>query len=215
MSNPSNLSCRFLEFDLSGPLVLASGIIGTSAGLMTRAAHSGAAMVTAKSCGPAPRAGHPNPVAFDWDGGLLNAIGLTNPGAEAEVPLLIETRAQLAPLGVPLIATQPIQAVHDMALAGLLTWMWRRGTTPGITTATYFIVYGIGRGIIEIWRGDSSRGVYFGNLLSTSQLLSIGLASRCFSRRIKSDSSASRSVSCPHKTTSELKRPASTAATKT
>ncbi|MCI0405465.1 MAG: dihydroorotate dehydrogenase, partial [candidate division Zixibacteria bacterium] len=38
-------------------------------------------MVTAKSCGPVPRAGHPNPVAFDFGGGLLNAIGLTNPGA--------------------------------------------------------------------------------------------------------------------------------------
>ena len=62
-------------------------------------------MITAKSCGPAPRAGHPNPVAFDWGGGLLNAIGLTNPGAEAEAKLLAETRQQLQPLGVPLIAS--------------------------------------------------------------------------------------------------------------
>jgi len=52
-----------------------------------------------------PRAGHPNPVAFDWDGGLLNAIGLTNPGAEEETPLLAETRRRLQPLGVPLIAS--------------------------------------------------------------------------------------------------------------
>lgn len=100
-----NLTCRFLTFELNTPFVLASGIIGTSATLMVRAARSGAGMVTAKSCGPTPRTGHPNPVAFDFDGGLLNAIGLTNPGAEAEAELLAETRRQLQPLGVPLIAS--------------------------------------------------------------------------------------------------------------
>ncbi len=99
------LSCDFLNFTLKSPLVLASGIIGTSPALLTRAARAGAGMVTAKSCGLAPRAGHPNPVAVDWGGGVLNAIGLTNPGADAEVPLLVETRARLSPLGVPLIAS--------------------------------------------------------------------------------------------------------------
>jgi dihydroorotate dehydrogenase (NAD+) catalytic subunit len=102
--NPK-LVCNFLDFELQSPVVLASGIIGTSASLMARAARNGAGMVTAKSCGPAPRAGHPNPVAFDFGGGLLNAIGLTNPGAEEEAPLLAETRARLGPLGVPLIAS--------------------------------------------------------------------------------------------------------------
>lgn len=99
------LSCSFLNFKLHSPLVLASGIIGTSAGLMARAARHGAGMVTAKSCGPASRAGHPNPVALDWGHGLINAIGLTNPGAEEEARLLAETRTQLRPLGVPLIAS--------------------------------------------------------------------------------------------------------------
>lgn len=62
-------------------------------------------MVTAKSCGPVPRAGHPNPVMLDFGAGLLNAIGLTNPGAAAEVEVLWETRRQLQPLRVPLIAS--------------------------------------------------------------------------------------------------------------
>jgi dihydroorotate dehydrogenase (NAD+) catalytic subunit len=104
MTTPS-LPCDFLGWRLHSPLVLASGIIGTSAGLMARAARAGAGMVTAKSCGPASRAGHPNPVALDWGGGLLNAIGLTNPGAEHEAALLAEARRRLAPLGVPLIAS--------------------------------------------------------------------------------------------------------------
>ncbi|MEI2689333.1 MAG: dihydroorotate dehydrogenase [Anaerolineae bacterium] len=101
----SPLTCDFLGWQLHSPLVLASGIIGTSASLLARAARAGAGMVTAKSCGPAPRAGHPNPVALDWGGGLLNAIGLTNPGAEQEAMLLAEARRRLAPLGAPLIAS--------------------------------------------------------------------------------------------------------------
>jgi dihydroorotate dehydrogenase (NAD+) catalytic subunit len=100
-----NLSCDFLDFQLKSPFVLASGIIGTSPALMVRAARNGAGMITAKSCGPAPRTGHPNPVAFDFGGGLINAIGLTNPGAAEEAELLAETRQQLQPLGVPLIAS--------------------------------------------------------------------------------------------------------------
>jgi dihydroorotate dehydrogenase (NAD+) catalytic subunit len=100
-----NLTCDFLAFQLHTPLVLASGIIGTSAALLLRAAQAGAGMVTAKSCSLNPRAGHPNPVALDWDGGLINAIGLTNPGAAAEAHLLAEARAHLRPLGVPLIAS--------------------------------------------------------------------------------------------------------------
>ncbi len=96
---------EFLNFKLHTPLVLASGIIGTSAALMTRAAQNGAGMVTAKSCSLQPRVGHSNPVALDWGHGLINAIGLSNPGAADEVKLLAETRAQLQPLGVPLIAS--------------------------------------------------------------------------------------------------------------
>ncbi len=101
----SILSCSFLGFQLNTPLVLASGIIGTSASLMERAARNGAGMITAKSCGPTPRKGHANPVALDWGHGLINAIGLTNPGAVEETPLLAETRARLHPLRVPLIAS--------------------------------------------------------------------------------------------------------------
>lgn len=94
-----------MSFRLGSPLVLASGIIGASATLMARAARAGAGMVTAKSCGPAPRPGHPNPVALDWGGGLINAIGLSNPGAEREAAVLAEAKRLLQPLGAPLIAS--------------------------------------------------------------------------------------------------------------
>jgi len=103
--SPVDLTCRLLELELRNPIVLASGIIGTSATLLKRAAEAGAGAVTAKSCGPEPRAGHPNPIALDWGGGLINAVGLSNPGVEEEVHLLGEARALLDPLGVPLVAS--------------------------------------------------------------------------------------------------------------
>jgi dihydroorotate dehydrogenase (NAD+) catalytic subunit len=62
-------------------------------------------MVTAKSCGPIPRAGHPNPTVIEFEGGLLNAVGLTNPGAEAEAKLLAKARLKLQLLKTPLIAS--------------------------------------------------------------------------------------------------------------
>ena len=101
----ANISVNFLNYILPTPFVLASGIWGTTASLLERAAHAGCGAVTAKSCGPTPRAGHVNPSCIDWGHGLLNAIGLANPGAEAEVALLVAAKKQLTPLGVPLIAS--------------------------------------------------------------------------------------------------------------
>ncbi len=101
----THLSTKFLSFTFPSPLVLASGIWGTTASLLARAARDGCGAVTAKSCGPTPRAGHVNPSCVDWGGGLINAIGLANPGAAAEVELLRKATVDLAPLGVPLIAS--------------------------------------------------------------------------------------------------------------
>jgi dihydroorotate dehydrogenase (NAD+) catalytic subunit len=100
---------------LPNPLVLASGILGTHASLMVRVARAGAGAVTAKSTGPVPRGGHVNPSCVDLGPGLLNAIGLANPGAAAEVALLAETRAGLATLGVPLIASIFADTVDNFA----------------------------------------------------------------------------------------------------
>jgi dihydroorotate dehydrogenase (NAD+) catalytic subunit len=90
---------------LASRLVLASGIWGTHSELLVRAARSGAGAVTSKSCGLEPRAGHKNPTVLDWGGGLINAVGLTNPGVEAEVEDLARARVDLQSLGVPLIAS--------------------------------------------------------------------------------------------------------------
>lgn len=99
------LAVEFLGHRLASPLVLASGIWGTTASLLERAARAGCGAVTAKSCGPEPRPGHVNPSCVDWGHGLINAIGLANPGVEAEVELLAQAKVVLGELGVPLIAS--------------------------------------------------------------------------------------------------------------
>ena len=100
-----NLSCEIAGVKLKNPLVLASGIIGTHASLLARAGRAGAGAVTTKSCGPAPRRGHVNPTVVDWGSGLINAVGLPNPGAESEVHVLREAKSQLAPMEIPLVAS--------------------------------------------------------------------------------------------------------------
>lgn len=101
----SVLQTSFLNFKLTNPVVLASGILGTSASLLRRCAVSGAGAVTAKSCGLTPRTGHPNPVTFDWGAGVINAIGLSNPGVAEEIKLLRTAKKNLAPLQTPLFAS--------------------------------------------------------------------------------------------------------------
>lgn len=99
------LKTTFLGIALKNPLVLASGVLGTSASLMERAAREGAGAVTSKSAGPTARSGHANPVTLAWGNSVINAIGLTNPGCQEELPILIETKKRLNALGVPLFAS--------------------------------------------------------------------------------------------------------------
>ena len=100
-----SLSTPFLTHSLPSPIILASGIWGTTSSLLVRAGRAGCGAVTAKSVGPEPRRGHVNPTCLDWGGGLINAIGLPNPGAEHEVEILRATKAELEPLGVAVIAS--------------------------------------------------------------------------------------------------------------
>ncbi len=71
---------RFLGKDISTPLTLASGILGISFSSLQRVIRDGAGMVTTKSLSIQPRIGHEGPVIAEFTGGLINSVGLTNPG---------------------------------------------------------------------------------------------------------------------------------------
>lgn len=67
---------------LSNPTVLASGVHGSSLDKPLQALKMGAGAAVTKSVGPVPRDGYPEPTLVEVEGGMVNAAGLPNPGAE-------------------------------------------------------------------------------------------------------------------------------------
>ncbi len=101
----TELFTKLGQLTLNTPLVLASGIWGTSATLLKRAGLAGAGAVTAKSCSIAERAGHGNPVMADWTHGLINAVGLRNPGVDEEIGMLKTAKDLLKQDNIKIIAS--------------------------------------------------------------------------------------------------------------
>lgn len=106
------MSTTLAGVKLSNPLVLASGVRGNNAQLLIRAAKEGAGAVTSKSCSLQPREGHANPTAITAPTYMLNAIGLSNPGVEAEIE---EINEAVEKAGVPVIASVFAGSVEDFA----------------------------------------------------------------------------------------------------
>lgn len=94
--------CRFLNLKMESPLVLASGILGLTASSMKRVIEYGAGAVTSKSFNLEWRKGHKNPSIVPFEHGLLNAVGLSNPGLDEMVK---EIRLFKTQCGAPLFAS--------------------------------------------------------------------------------------------------------------
>jgi phosphatidylglycerol:prolipoprotein diacylglycerol transferase len=78
------------------------------------------------------------------------------------------------PLGTPLLPVQLFEFAFDLLLALVLTFLWRRRVRPaGSVFWLYLVLYGAGRGVLEMWRGDAVRGLWLGGTVSTSQLFSL------------------------------------------
>jgi dihydroorotate dehydrogenase (NAD+) catalytic subunit len=75
-----DLSTTIKTLHLENPTILASGIMDEDAGSMKRVLRSGAAAVVTKSIGLTSRTGHANPSFVELGCGILNAMGLPNPG---------------------------------------------------------------------------------------------------------------------------------------
>ena len=79
----SSLSTNIGSLRLDQPTVLASGILGISLDVFKRLHNAGAGAVVTKSLSKEPWEGYPNPTIFSVKGGgWINAVGLSNPGAE-------------------------------------------------------------------------------------------------------------------------------------
>ena len=62
--------------------MLAAGILGSNASSLNRILNEGAAGVVTKSFSKEPNTGYKNPTTVGVEGGIINAIGLSNPGVE-------------------------------------------------------------------------------------------------------------------------------------
>ncbi len=74
------LKTKLQNLTLKNPTVLVSGILGNTAGLLKSMENAGAGALTTKSISLQPGAGHENPCVVELKTGLLNAMGLPNPG---------------------------------------------------------------------------------------------------------------------------------------
>ena len=95
-----------LAVDLAGlrlrnPVMNAAGVLGISHQLLKSVYEHGAGAVVTKSLGLEARMGHVNPTLISVEGGVLNAMGLPNPGAEQ----FTETIRTLEGEGVPVVAS--------------------------------------------------------------------------------------------------------------
>ena len=95
-------------------------------------------------------------------------------GRRCDLPIAVIFTDPLshAPLNVPLYPTQIFHALADAVIFFLLVVINRRSHKVGYVAFSYLVLYGIGRFVIEFWRGDP-RGFYAG--LSTSQWISLVL----------------------------------------
>lgn len=98
------------------PTVLASGVLGLSEQVFVRLARAGVGGITTKSCSLKPRAGWPNPTIVRWGEGLINAVGLSNPGVEVMVEEIRAAKRVLAPYGVPIIASIFANTIYDFGV---------------------------------------------------------------------------------------------------
>lgn len=92
----ADLRTEIAGVHLRNPTMLASGFLDETGGSLVRVFRAGAGAVVTKSIGPEPREGYNNPTVVELDGGLLNAVGLPNPGIEAFLPELKEALAAKA-----------------------------------------------------------------------------------------------------------------------
>ncbi len=92
-------------------------------------------------------------------------VTFTNPVCQAE------------PLHTALHPTQLYEAIFIFILMIGLILLKTKKKFNGQLFLIYLIVYAIGRGVLEIFRGDIQRGFVIENILSNSQFISLGVIS--------------------------------------
>lgn len=109
----NRLSVEFFDKKLRCPLVLPAGVMGISYSGMINAVRNGAGIVTAKSLSLKPRKGHKGPIFAEFKNGIINSMGLCNPGIENGLKEIADFKSNLndeiasTPIIVSIFGTSP------------------------------------------------------------------------------------------------------------
>lgn len=102
-----NLETELCGIRLKNPTILASGILGVSRSLLSEVIKNGAAAVTIKSISFEPREGHKNPTVIAFEGGMMNAVGYSNPGVSGAKKEFFGLKKLDAPVFASVIGQEP------------------------------------------------------------------------------------------------------------
>jgi dihydroorotate dehydrogenase (NAD+) catalytic subunit len=97
----SRLETEIAGIKLANPTMLAAGILGMSSTFFKRVADAGAGAIVTKSIGLKARKGYANPTLVEVPCGMLNAMGLPNPGIKNFAEEIVEAKK----IGVPIIVS--------------------------------------------------------------------------------------------------------------
>jgi phosphatidylglycerol---prolipoprotein diacylglyceryl transferase len=97
-------------------------------------------------------------------------------GEPCDLPWSVRYPASHATHGAS-VHPAPLYETAGCAVVFAALWFFvrPRARFDGQIVAWYFVLYGIERFLVELFRGDAARGVYFGGSLGFSQVLSIPL----------------------------------------
>lgn len=84
-------------------------------------------------------------------------------------------RAVGTPIDTPIHPSQLYESAAVFLIFLFLLWLAARKRFHGQVTLAYVALYSAVRFVLEFWRGDAERGTWFGNQVSTSQLIAIAL----------------------------------------
>lgn len=118
------MAVQFAGLTLQSPVCTASGTYGYAAELEPLARLDGLGAVVGKTLTPLPRAGNPGPRTWETAAGMLNSIGLENPGPDAYVDEIL-----------PLLRGRPFRVIANVAGATPAEYAAltaRLGAAPGV-----------------------------------------------------------------------------------
>ncbi len=114
---PSRLITEVAGLELANPTMLSAGVLGISGATLKKIAEVGAGAVVTKSVGLKPREGYPNPTVVQVGCGLLNAMGLPNPGIHHFKEEIREAKQSGVPIVVSLYGFSSVEFAEVARIA--------------------------------------------------------------------------------------------------